>query len=175
MDFRLAAAARAGAVPTVSASLGAKPSAASVYEINPLLDSRWEALVGSHPRASIFHTTNWLKALKLAYGYDPLVVTTCPPGTPLTNGLVLCRVNSWLTGRRFVSLPFSDHCEPLVSNSRELDDLLLHMRRYVDVGDSKYIEIRPRSHQPEARTGFARCTAYSFHSLDLGKTTQELF
>jgi lipid II:glycine glycyltransferase (peptidoglycan interpeptide bridge formation enzyme) len=49
------------------------------------------------------------------------------------------------------------------------------MRRYVDVGDSKYIEIRPRSHQPEARTGFARCTAYSFHSLDLGKTTQELF
>jgi lipid II:glycine glycyltransferase (peptidoglycan interpeptide bridge formation enzyme) len=155
--------------------MNAESAVASVYEIDPLSDSRWEAFVDAHPRSSVFHSTNWLKALQTAYGYDPLVVTTCPPNSALTNGLVLCRINSWLTGRRFVSLPFSDHCEPLVSTSSELDDLLLHLRRYVDAGKWKYIEIRPRSCQPETRTGFARTTAYSFHSLDLRKTTQELF
>jgi len=175
MDLGIAAAARAGAVTTVSASLGLESSVANVYEINPLLDPRWEALVSSHTRSSVFHTTNWLKALQTAYGYNLVVVTTCPPNASLTNGLVLCRVNSWLTGQRFVSLPFSDHCEPLVSTSSELDDLLLHMRRYVDAGKSKYIEIRPTHCQPANRTGFARCTSYSFHSLDLRKTTQELF
>src|SRR5208282_2078160 len=97
-----------------------EPSAKVVYEINPLSDTRWEAFVNHHPRASVFHSTNWLRALQTTYQYDPLVVTTCPPDAALTNGLVFCRVKSWLTGRRFVSLPFSDHCEPLVKNPTDL-------------------------------------------------------
>src|ERR1700683_255821 len=114
----------------LAVAAAAESCATRVYEINPLCDPRWEALVQSHPRSSVFHSTNWLRALQTAYGYDPLVVTTCSPDAALTNGLLFCRVNSWLTGRRFVSLSFSDHCAPLVSNSTELDNLLLHMRRY---------------------------------------------
>jgi hypothetical protein len=34
--------------------------------------------------------------------------------------LVFCRVRSWLTGRRSISLPFSDHCEPLVESHEAL-------------------------------------------------------
>lgn len=147
----------------------------TVYEINPLFDPRWEDLVRSNPRASVFHSTNWLRALKTTYGYDPIAVTTCLPDAVLTNGLVLCRVNTWLTGRRFVSLPFSDHCEPLVSSLTELDDLLVHMKQYVDAGKWRYIEIRPTFCQPGSETGFGRTTTYSFHCLDLRKSTQELF
>ena len=152
-----------------------EPSAKVVYEINPLSDTRWEAFVNHHPRASVFHSTNWLRALQTTYQYDPLVVTTCPPDAALTNGLVFCRVKSWLTGRRFVSLPFSDHCEPLVKNPTELDNLLLHMKQYVEVGKWKYMEIRPTSYQPGIQTGLGRSVTYSLHRLDLGKTTQELF
>ena len=43
-----------------------------------------------------------------------VVYTTSPPSLPLSNGIVLCEINSWLTGRRMVSVPFSDHCEPLL-------------------------------------------------------------
>jgi hypothetical protein len=159
----------------LAASKDAESCAAGVYEINPLSDSRWESFVASHPRSSVFHSTNWLRALQAAYGYDPLVVTTCSPDAALTNGLVFCRVKSWLTGRRLVSLPFSDHCEPLVSNSGQLNDLLLHMRRYVDIGKWKYVEIRPTSCQPGSQTGFATSTVYSFHCLDLGRSMQQLF
>jgi lipid II:glycine glycyltransferase (peptidoglycan interpeptide bridge formation enzyme) len=55
-----------------------------------------------------------------------------------------------------------------------LDDLLQHMKQYVDSGNWKYIEIRPTSCQP-GQAGLGRTTAYSFHTLDLRKTKQELF
>jgi CelD/BcsL family acetyltransferase involved in cellulose biosynthesis len=148
--------------------------AANTYEIHPLRDPRWASLVENHPGASVFHSTNWLNALQATYGYDPVVVTTCPPDAPLTNGVVFCRVQSWLTGRRFVSLPFSDHCEPLVNNAAELDNLLLNMREHVDEGKWKYLEIRPIFRRPSDRTGFSQSAEYHFHRLDLRRSTPDL-
>ena len=161
--------------PKRALSVTSERRATSVYEFNPICDPRWEAFVESHPQASVFHSTNWLKALQTTYGYEPLVVTTSSPDARLTNGLLFCRVNSWLTGRRFVSLPFSDHCEPLVNNSVELCDLLLHMKQYLETGKWKYIEMRPIACQPGSETGFGRSITYSFHRLNLRKSTEELF
>jgi CelD/BcsL family acetyltransferase involved in cellulose biosynthesis len=157
------------------ASANVQSCAARVYEIDPLSDSRWGTFVNDHPQSSLFHSTKWLRALQTAYGYELGVVTTCAPETTLTNGVAFCRVNSWLTGRRIVSLPFSDHCEPLVSSGNELDDLLLYMRRDVDAGKWRYIEIRPTSSQPGSQTGLTRSNTYSFHRLDLRKSEQALF
>lgn len=160
---------------SLALSANADPCATRVYEINPLCDLRWEAFINGHPRSSVFHSTKWLRALQTTYGYDPVVITTCPAEVPLANGIVFCRVKSWLTGTRFVSLPFSDHCEPLVNNSNELHDLLLHMRRHEDAGEWKYLEIRPISWELGSQTGLSRSLVYSYHSLDLRKSTQELF
>src|ERR1700722_1398523 len=151
----------------MSHSLEMDHSAPAVYEIDPLSDPRWATLVENHPRSSVFHSTNWLKALETVYGYEPVAVTTCPPGATLTDGFVFCRIKSWLTGRRFVSLPFSDHCEPLVDSSIELDDILLHMKQYVDLGKWEYIEIRPTSCEPRPQTSLTRSITYSLHRLDL--------
>jgi hypothetical protein len=86
----------------------------TVYSLNPLADRRWAGFVQRQPLASVFHTTGWLEALHRTYGYEPIAYTTSAPAADLTNAVVLCRVSSWLTGRRMVSLPFADHCEPLV-------------------------------------------------------------
>ena len=94
------------------------------YVVDPLSDRRWEALVAEHPLASAFHEPGWLQALTRTYGYDFLVVTTAAPGEAMRNGIVLARVSSRWTGTRLVSLPFSDHCSPLVSNPEELARLL---------------------------------------------------
>jgi hypothetical protein len=150
-------------------------SAAKVYEIDPLCDLRWERLVNDHPSGSVFHSSQWLRALKTTYGYEPVVITTCPPGTPLTNGIVFCRVRSWLTGRRLVSLPFSDHCEPLASEATEIDQLLHLTKQYVDVENWKYIEIRPTSYQPTNYSRFRESLMYWGHSLDLSRSEHELF
>ena len=159
----------------VSHSLKMEYSARAVYEIDPLCDPRWAALVECHPRSSVFHSTSWLRALQTVYGYKPFAVTTCPPGSSLTNGLVFCRVESWLTGRRFVSLPFADHCEALIDSPNELDVMLLHMKRDLDERKWQYIEIRPISHRPASHIGLAESLTYLFHRLDLRRSTQELF
>lgn len=150
-------------------------SASTLYEIDPMSDARWEEFVNSHSQSSVFHSTSWLKALKYAYGYDSVVFTTCQPRKTLTNGVLFCRVKNWLTGNRLVSLPFSDHCEPLAGDSAELDDLLLSIRQSVYPGRWKYVEIRPTCYQPDVRTGFHESLRYRVHGLDLRTGKQRLF
>ncbi|MGH9220750.1 MAG: hypothetical protein ACRD1W_15700, partial [Vicinamibacterales bacterium] len=81
---------------------------------DPIEDPRWSELLEHHSAASIFHSPGWLNALRQTYGYQPFVVTTST-GSILENGLVACEVKGWAS-RRLVSLPFSDHCDPLVQN-----------------------------------------------------------
>lgn len=150
-------------------------AASTVYEIDPLSDSRWAELVTSHPYSSVFHSISWLKALKRTYGYESVVFTSCSPGTTLTNGVLFCRVKSWLTGNRLVSLPFSDHCNPLANSAAELDELLRCIRLRVKSEGWKYLEIRPTCYQPDFRTGFCESMRYWAHSLDLRMNEQTLF
>lgn len=145
-----------------------------VHELDPLSDPRWPALVAVHARASVFHTRAWLSALQMTYGYRPLVLTTCSHEEPLTHGIVFCEVNSWLTGRRLVSLPFSDHCEPLVSDERATETLLMHGRRAVEAGRYNRMEIRPHSDQDEIR-GFQPEGGSVLHCLDLTPPLDQLF
>lgn len=114
-----------------------------VYTIDPLVDPRWTELVGKHPGASVFHTAGWMRSLRDTYSYQPVVYTTCSSEQELTNGIPFCRVISCLTGRRLVSLPFSDHCQPLVNNPDELREILSTVTGEVDDGVWKYVELRP--------------------------------
>ncbi len=115
----------------------------TVYKIHPLQDPRWIEFLQRHPRASVFHSAGWLEALRRTYGYEPVVLTTSPRTAQLSNGLVFCRVPSWLTGHRIVSLPFSEHCEPLVDSLQELEYLLCSLERDLEKENWKYCEIRP--------------------------------
>lgn len=148
-----------------------------LYQIDPVRDPRWSELLENHPRASIFHTAGWLEALRRTYGYEPIAYTSSPPGGEIRNGLVFCRVDSWLTGRRMVSLPFSDHCEPLFDSAEELD---LFARRLQDEIKSLrwgYLEVRPidRSFHPIGEeSGFRPARRYHLHVLDLRPDLDEI-
>jgi hypothetical protein len=148
-----------------------------IFQINPIEDSRWRDLVHSHPKSSVFHTVDWLKSLRSTYGYEPLVFTTSPPTVPLTNGIVFCRVRSWLTGHRLVSLPFSDHCEPLCEHDSELQALLQHLETTQEIESLRYLEIRPTNNDfaKVALNHFKPSTSYFLHTVNLRPTTEELF
>src|SRR5258706_15370732 len=87
-----------------------------VFTLDPLTDRRWKEFGDRHPRSSMFHSVSWLKARQQTYGYRPIVYTTRPGDQPMKNGMVFCDVNSWLTGQRLVSVPFSAHSERLRDN-----------------------------------------------------------
>src|SRR4051812_13666139 len=113
-----------------------------VRELHPLADVRWSRLLDWHPAATAFHTTEWFEALQRTYGYKVRVFTTAAPGEELANGLAVCTVRSWLTGCRTVSLPFSDHCEPLVEGDEERGRLISALEGDLHVTGAKYFEIR---------------------------------
>jgi CelD/BcsL family acetyltransferase involved in cellulose biosynthesis len=147
----------------------------SVYQFNPLEDSRWQPFVENHPDGSVFHSAHWLEALCRTYGYEPVVYTTTPPGRNLANGLVFCRVRSWLSGSRLVSLPFSDHCQPL-AGAQDIAELMDWLKASRPSKRWKYIELRPRCLEGAARTpDVTKSESYSQQVLDLSPTLDTLF
>lgn len=116
-----------------------------IYRIDPLQDPRWCKLLETHRRASVFHTAGWLNSLRRTYGYKPVAFSTSPPIGELKNGLVFCRVCSRVTGYRMVSLPFSDHCEPLFDCQQELDFIVCFLQGDLEHEDCKYLEVHPES------------------------------
>ena len=81
--------------------------------VDPVRDTRWARFVASNPDASIFHHPRWLGTLQSEYGYS-LNACCVVQGDALVAGLPLARIESRLTGRRLVALPFSDTCAPLL-------------------------------------------------------------
>lgn len=146
----------------------------AVYEVDPLTDSRWREFLGRQALASVFHTPGWLEALKRTYGYEAVAYTTSRPTADLENGWVFCRVYSWFTGKRLVSLPFSDHCDPLIEQSKHYEELLGMLQREREERRWKYIECRPLSTR-YGMDGFQRSQTFRLHKLDLRQELPELF
>jgi hypothetical protein len=147
----------------------------NIKVVDPIADRRWDELVAHHPKASVFHKRGWLKALRLTYGYEPFVLTSAAPGEVMKNGMVFCRVSSWLTGVRVVSLPFADHCEPLVSSAEEVAGFSKWLQGERVRQQWKYVEFRPLWPFEEASSGPQPSTSYCFHELDLKPSLEHVF
>jgi hypothetical protein len=145
-----------------------------VYEFDPLSDARWPDFLLTHHKASVFHSTNWLRTLVSTYRYKPAVLTTSAPGESLRNGLVFCRIKSRITGDRIVSLPFSDHCHPLAESTESLYAIFSHMRDLMDREAMNYIELRPFGEPSVFPETFAKCARYLSHTVDLSGTPESL-
>ena len=98
-------------------------SADSRIEVCDLHDARWTSFVAMHPEAGPFHHPAWSEVLAAAYGYSPLLLAVTGPGA-LQAGMPLLEVRSWLTGHRFICLPFTDYCPPLATNQATLSHLV---------------------------------------------------
>lgn len=138
-----------------------------IWTIDPLRDERWPELIARHSQASVFHTRGWLSALQTTYGYEPIAFTTCCPSDALTTAVLCCVVRSWLTGTRLVSLPFSDHCEPLIESAEQFSRLCAHLERLSVQQGWKYAEIRTANPRLEFGAEFSQAHTYALHQLDL--------
>jgi hypothetical protein len=147
----------------------------TIYSLDPNQDPRWEEFLERHPRASVFHTPGWLEALRRTYGFEPVVYTTTQSGSELENGLLFCRICSRLTGRRLVSLPFSDHCDPLVDRQEDLSSLL-HGLQFIQADERlKSVEVRPRENSTFDWNEFGKAESFYLHTVDLRPSLEELF
>jgi CelD/BcsL family acetyltransferase involved in cellulose biosynthesis len=147
----------------------------NIRVLDPLTDDRWIDLVACHPQSSAFHERGWLEALARTYAYEPMVLTSALPDEPLKDGLVLCRVSSWLTGTRLVSLPFADHCEPLLNDRGDSLEFTNWLRSECDLKQWRYVELRPLSQVRDTAHGLPPGRSYCFHDLDIRRSLEEIF
>jgi hypothetical protein len=163
-------------IPGQSSSNAQLSQASEVlYRVQPLNDPRWTEFLERHPRSSVFHTVEWLEALRRTYGYEPIAITTCPPTARLENAVVFCRIESWLTGRRWVSLPFSDHCNLLVDAAADLDAIVSGFANEVRQQEVRYAEIRMTQALDTATLGPCSTHTYCLHQIDLKPDLDTLF
>jgi hypothetical protein len=77
-----------------------------------------------------------------------------------------------------VSLPFSDHCEPLCDSAEDMDFMLRYLQTALEHQDWKYLEIRPITGsfgQTREGIGFVPTAKYFLHTLDLRPDLEEVF
>lgn len=109
--------------------------------INPFKTPNWDALVTSLPDFSFFHGTAWARVLAETYGYVPHYFYSGGAGVP-ESLLPVMEVDSWLTGRRGIALPFTDECAPLGTDQSAQGGLF---REAIEFGKSrgwKHLELR---------------------------------
>jgi lipid II:glycine glycyltransferase (peptidoglycan interpeptide bridge formation enzyme) len=109
--------------------------------VDPLNQQGWDELVSSHPSGSFFHTSSWARVLVDSYGYKPTYFSVRENGT-LRALLPIMEIDSFLTGRRGVALPFSDYADPFALDEEQYQVLAKRAVEYGKKAAWKTVEIR---------------------------------
>lgn len=116
-------------------------SVGKIEILNPTEQKDWNEVLNRTPDSSFFHTTNWAEVLQESYHYEPIYFTIRKE-EDLKALLPVMEVNSYLTGRRGVSLPFSDYCEPIVTDTAEFQKLFAAAIALGKKRRWRYLELR---------------------------------
>jgi GNAT acetyltransferase-like protein len=141
-----------------------------IQVVDPRFFDSWDKLLSSSPKSSIFHSSCWAKALAESYDYTPVYFIIVRNG--ILAGLIPCmEVDSIITGKRGVSLPFTDCCEPIIDDEVDLQNLLSALLVYGKKHRWKYIELRPGDALP---CRYAPSSSYIEHTLDLSQDSKDI-
>jgi hypothetical protein len=139
--------------------------------IDPTRYPGWDDLLLSTPGYSFFHSSAWARVLGESYHYTPLYFTIIDNGKFLAL-IPLMEVNSILTGKRGVSLPFTDYSDVIIGSQISFKDLLYNIIEYGKSHGWKSLELRGGQNLPLLGV---TSSAYSCHFLNLYRKTDEIF
>lgn len=113
----------------------------AVQRVNPVQHADWDKILAVHPQHSFFHGAAWARVLEAAYQFTPSYFTVIREGS-VRSLLPIMEVDSPLTGRRGVALPFTDDCEPLYSNDDSTVELVQGAMEFGRGRGWKYMEFK---------------------------------
>src|SRR5258708_957944 len=139
--------------------------------INPIQQPDWDAQLLSHPDYTFFHGAAWVKVLCATYRHMPLYFGLQGAGR-VWGLLPVLEVDSRLTGRRGVSLPFTDECPPLSFATIWYELVLNKIIEYGNARNWNYLECR---WCVNLVAGIPPSITFFGHTLDLLASEQVLF
>ena len=143
----------------------------AIQIINPITYPGWDELILSTPDYSFFHSSAWARVLFESYHYTPKYFTVIDHGQLLAL-IPVMEVNSFLTGRRGVSLPFTDYCKPIIPNGIPFQNVFEHIIENGKKCGWKSLELRSGNNLlPSTMPSIT----YLGHTLGLDNGEQEVF
>jgi hypothetical protein len=138
--------------------------------VNPAEVPGWDRKVQKTQGYSVFHSSAWASVLAESFHYRPLYFTL-EERDELKALLPMMEVRSLPTGRRGVSLTFTDYCEPIAADQVSFDLLLDQVISHGRKAGWRYLELRGgRRFLPRVPV----YTRYFGHTLSLDRGEQEL-
>jgi hypothetical protein len=155
--------------PLVNANESCASSLGQLQLADPL-SSDWNIALAGYHDATIFHTTEWARVLQDSYGYTPYYFRWQEgEGAKL---FCFFEIDSWLTGKRAVSLPFTDETAALgIDHS---DAVKRALKNVSEVGRKKRWKRIEMRGVPADWCGPTSNSYYS-HELDLSPLVETLF
>lgn len=99
----------------------------------------WNAFVESHPLGTIYHHTAWHSVIEDTYGLRASYHISYGTDKKIIAAVPAISIKGLFGGKRVVSYPFSDCCDPLIGSSGEFKDLMDSIKK---TEKAKEIEIR---------------------------------
>lgn len=131
--------------------------------VNPIDYPTWDEMVLAKPGYSFFHSAAWARVLHESYGYMPHYFTVFKTGE-ISTLLPIMEVKSLFSGKRGVSLPFSDYCESIAPDDKEFGELFEYLVRFGRQSGWRYLEMRGSNDFFSRRT---HCSYHYGHVVDL--------
>ncbi len=137
--------------------------AARLDLVDPCAGDAWDREALAHERSTVFHSAAWARVLARTYGHIPLY-TRFSAGGKLAALLPIMEARSSVRGRRGVSLPVTDFCEPLMFQDCGAGALAGPLLELCRARRWRYFELRgPGAAPPEA----AESVAFHGHCVAL--------
>jgi hypothetical protein len=139
--------------------------------INPLHFPDWDDLVLSTDKYSFFHSSHWARVLSESYGYKLLYFVSMY-GKKLSALIPFMEIKSIVTGKRGVSLPFTDYCDPIIPENKSFQDALSCLIGHGKRCGWESIELRTGKRLPNE---MSPSSFYYGHTLDISQGEKTIF
>ncbi len=127
--------------------------------------------MASSQESSFFHSSAWARVIHESYGYTPNYFAVINEGELLFL-LPAMEVKRFFGGKKGVSLPFSDYCEPIIEQSLNMDDQFDMIVQYGKKVGWKSYEMRMGKNRLAGRKASEK---YYEHTLILRDSEEKIF
>lgn len=142
--------------------------ARSLMSVDAASDPTWAELTEASD-SDVFASPVWARVLRDGYGFDVLARLVVDESGRAVAGMPLVEVDD-ARGKRVLSLPFSDFCDPIVTDASDWDYLMgAHSR------DDRPLTVRFLHHRVGESEGWQEAGSYAWHRVDVTRSPDEMW
>ena len=139
--------------------------------------AEWDSFAASHRSGSLFHTSRWQHFLETAFPHMKgcvLAIKDTQSGK-ITAGLPIYEVRSWILGKRLITVPFANWCQPLASGPTQLAALLQGVEEHTRATSARSATIALKQPVPTVDQKWVQESSWVHHWINLDRRPEELF